>query len=219
MNGRGGNGGSDRRAALAIVYATLAEAQPLLDRLAARPLTDRPYAAYVAAGAPRLVIAITGMGLAAASAGIAALLARERPQGVVNAGIAGALHGGHALGAVLRVGAVAECEGDTLTAEAFCALDHAALDWLAPAAPAARLISRATPLFDARLRDRLARSADLVDMEGARIAAGCREARVPCALLKAVSDRATDRATLHANLAHGARRLAEVLAPPLLGAC
>lgn len=205
------------RAPLAIVYATSAEAQPLLESLAARPLAGRPYAAY-GAGASRVLIAITGMGLDAAGTGVAALLARERPRGVVNAGIAGALHAGHALGAVLRVGAVAESNGDTLAAEAFCTLDPAALDWLVPTAPAVRLVSRATPLFDVEVRDRLARGADLVDMEGARIAAHCLDAGVPCALLKAVSDHATDRATLLSNLAHGARRLAAVLGPPLQAA-
>lgn len=205
---------------LAIVYATLAEAQPLLDALQAQPCGDRPYAAYTpgTAGA-NVVIAITGMGLAAADDGIAALLTHERPQGVVNAGIAGALHERLGVGDVRRVTAVAETDDEVVAGADFLALDPALFDWLTPAAAPMRLLSRRAPLFDAALRDRLAATADLVDMEGARIAARCAEAGVPCALLKAVSDHASDRASLLRNLEHGARRLAEHLAPPLVRAC
>ncbi|HMM74384.1 MAG TPA: hypothetical protein PJ986_01670 [Gammaproteobacteria bacterium] len=217
-----GHGGDAAGSTLAIVYATFAEAEPLLTALAARPLTGRPYAAFVATpgtGSVPVVVAITGMGLAAATTGVDAVIAYERPQGLLNAGIAGALHEAHAIGAVLRIGAVAECNDDALAAHAFHPIDAAAMAWLPPTAPRVRLVSRTAPLFDARLRDRLARSADLVDMEGARVAARCAQAGVPCALLKAVSDHATDRATLLANLAEGARRLADHLAPPLRRAC
>lgn len=203
---------------LALLFATLAEAQPLLDAVGARPLADRPYDAYVAepgARARPIVIAITGMGLAAAGTTLGDLLGRERPSGVVNAGIAGALHARLGIGEVLHVEGVAEADGEPVARSDFLAVDNHGFTWLARDAAPVRLVSRREPLFDTALRDRLAQTADLVDMEGARIAAGCAAAGVPCALLKAVSDHASDRATLLRNLEHGARRLADRLAPPL----
>lgn len=202
------------RGPLVIVYATLPEAAPLLATLAARALGARPYPVFVArlpGTARRLVVAVTGMGLAAADAGVERILVHETPGEIVNAGIAGALHPTHDVGAVLRIGAVAECDDDRIAAGSFVTLDPASVAWLAPPGGGVRLVSRATPVFDTALRDRLARDADLVDMEGARIAAGCARAGVPCALLKTISDRADTRAALHANLAHGARRLADHL--------
>ena len=203
---------------LAVIYATLAEAQPLIDALRARPLGERPYAAFHAPRRVRVqpvVIAITGMGLAAAEAGVDEVLARERPSAVINAGIAGALHGRFSIGEVLRVDGVAESDREAVASDEFQALDVDGFAWLARAARPVRLISRRDPLFDVDVRDRLAATADLVDMEGARIARRCARAGLPCALVKAVSDHASDRATLLHHLEHGARRLAEHLAPPL----
>jgi len=61
------------------------------------------------------------------------------------------------------------------------------------------------------VRERLAATADLVDMEGERIARRCAAQAKPCALLKAVSDHADDRATLLRNLDASSRRLSEFL--------
>lgn len=204
---------------LALVFATLAEAEPLLEALRARPHRTGPIETFVAhpscaTSAPRVLIAITGMGLEAAEAGIADVL-KEGPRCVVNAGIAGALRTCFDVGDVLHVGAAAEVDGEPAGDADFLALPPAARDWLPTPRAVARLVSRRRPLFDDRVRDRLALSADLVDMEGARIAARCQLADVPCALVKAVSDHATDRATLLQNLALGARRLAAHLLPAL----
>ncbi len=197
------------------VFATLAEAQPMLELLAAQIQTDTAYPSF-RAPACGVTVVMTGMGLAAAAATMEDLLARARPAAVLNAGIAGALHSRLTIGDILRVEAVSEAADHAVPAADYLTLDAQSLAWLPPDLGGARLVSRASPLFDTAVRDRLAATADLVDMEGARIARLCAAAGVPCALFKAVSDHADDRATLLRNLEHSARRLAAALAPGLL---
>ena len=194
-------------AGTSFVFATLAEAEPLLRLLEATVQTDTPYPSF-SAPARRATVMLTGMGLAAADAAIEAMLARLRPALVVNAGIAGALHDGLAIGELRRVSAVAEAADSAVAVTRF--LELAPPGW-ARDLDTARLVSRQAPLFDPAIRARLATTADLVDMEGERIARRCAARGVPCALLKAVSDHADDRATLLRNLEHSSHRLAECL--------
>lgn len=200
---------------IACVYATLAEAQPMLELLGARRRTDTPFPSFRAPTCG-VSVAIVGMGLAAAAATMADLLQHARPAAVLNVGIAGALHTRLGVGDLLRVTAVSEATEHAVPMADYLTLDAQPRTWLPAGLGSARLVSRAHPLFDPAIRDRLAATADLVDMEGARIAQLCATADVPCVLLKAVSDHADDRATLLRNLEHSARRLAAALAPCLL---
>ena len=197
------------------VFATLAEAQPMLELLGAQIRTDTTFPSF-RAPACGVSVAIVGMGLTAAAATMEDLLQRARPAAVLNIGIAGALHARLSVGELLRVTAVSEAADHAVPAADYLALETQSLTWLPADLRAARLVSRASPLFDPAIRDRLAATADLVDMEGACIAQRCATADVPCALLKAVSDFADDRATLLRTLEHSARRLAAALAPCLL---
>ncbi|MGD9602509.1 MAG: hypothetical protein AB7O21_17675 [Gammaproteobacteria bacterium] len=192
-------------APLAYLFATEWEAHPFLAALDARPVPGRGdlYAARSPAREYVLVM-VSGIGLANATRAATALLRESAPRHVVNAGIAGALGTRFALGDVAHVEAVAEAADAGVPAAEFLAL-------VTPphGLPRARLVSRAAPVFDRALRAALAVTADLVDMEGAAVARACAAAGVPCTLLKAVSDFADDRATLHRHLAFASRRLAD----------
>lgn len=194
----------------AFVFATWREAQPLIDSWCAAPLRDRPYEVFHAP-AMRALIAICGMGLDAADAALDHLLAMLRPAEVVNCGIAGALREGLAIGEIRRIERVAEAQGESVAAETFQPLAVDAVPWLPATLATARLVSRREPLFEASVRSRLATTADLVDMEGERIARRCAAHGTPCALLKGVSDHADDRATLLRNLESSSRRLADCI--------
>lgn len=209
--------GLTAEAPLALVFATRAEAAPLLAAVGAAALGDRPYEAFVAhAARTPLLFAITGMGLAAAERVCGTLIAHERPRAVLNAGIAGALHERLDIGALLNVDAVAEADAAPVDAAGFLALPPFPFaDFGEVPLRHARLLSRREPLFDVELRNALAGCADLVDMEGAAIAHCCAAAGLPCALVKAVSDHANDRASLLRNLADGAARIADHLAHAL----
>lgn len=194
----------------ALVFATWREARPLIDAWFAAPLRDRPYEIFHAP-AMETLIAICGMGLDAADAALDHLLEMLRPHEVVNCGIAGALHDGLAIGEIRRIERVAEAHGTAVAAEAFHALAVDAVPWLPATLATARLVSRREPLFEPTVRSRLARTADLVDMEGERIARRCADHGTPCALLKGVSDHADDRETLLRNLESSSRRLADCI--------
>ena len=80
--------------------------------------------------------------------------------------------------------------------------------------PAVILATVATPVFDPVLRARIARHADIVDMEGAAIAQCCQARGVPLTLLKGVTDQAGahDRQRLLQNLDAVSITLAVLLA-------
>jgi adenosylhomocysteine nucleosidase len=196
-------------------FATAMEAQPLIDRLAATRCVDDGYPVYrctARESCPATLIVITGIGLARAAEVTAEVLRNVRVRFVVNAGIAGALRPQYSVGALVRVSAVAEVSDDPRDTAVFRALSATSVGWLPRALAVGRLISRASPLFDPVQAAAFGTYADLVDMEGAAIARECARLRVPCALLKAVSDHAEDRATLHRNLKFASQQLAQFIA-------
>ncbi len=214
--------------ACCILFATHTEAAPLIDALAATPTKqDNRFTAHLD-GQP-LLIQITGMGPEAVSNTLENLFTDYPIDQVINAGIAGALHDS------LQIGEVHEIEQTTLLKEPCGSGDPAAMG-LAPALPysiaarsplpqeidwipvahegnAKRLLSVTAPLFDAEQRQRLARIADLVDMEGATVAAFCRERNIPCTLFKGVSDFAAsgEHRSLHDNLVSVSQRVRDRL--------
>ncbi len=192
-------------------FATAPEAAPLCARLGLEVGCDQEIETSHH-GTMRISVLLTGMGPTRASQSLAVSLAAARPDCVINAGIAGALSPALTVGKVVRISAVAAVDVEPPTSSQWQRMDTNVVPWLQRDLPRATLVTRATPLFDAAVRARLAGTCDAVDMEGAAVAALCEAARVPCVLLKSMSDHATDRAELHRNLACASERLAEVIA-------
>ncbi len=199
---------------IALLLATVAEARPLLERLAAVPRSGAAFEAYdFPAQSPRPagVVVISGMGPPQAAAATRYAVSICAARAVVNVGICGALATTAEPGTVYRITAVAD--GDAPGA-------GGALAYLPPAAeagwgslPAARLVSVRVPVFGGEARARLAPHAEAVDMEGFAVAETCQRLGVPCHLIKGVSDHADaeGRDELGRNLPRVSVALAEVV--------
>ena len=147
-------------------------------------------AAYLDAGLPVL---LTGMGKINAAASLAGVLAGGAlPSEVVNLGTAGALRPG--LAGTHEIGRVLQHDLDTPLLEQLVGRPLDGPIELAATGPVLATGDRFVS-SDAD-RDELARTADLVDMEGYAIATVARRAQLPVRLVKHVSDEAGDGAAL-----------------------
>ncbi|MFT3714497.1 MAG: nucleosidase [Gordonia sp. (in: high G+C Gram-positive bacteria)] len=146
-------------------------------------------AAHVPEGTDLLV---SGIGKVRAATALSRCLAAApgRYRRVINIGTAGALHPHHAgLFVPSRV-----MEHDISAAE-LTALGYPIRDsWDVPGGDGSVLATGDTFVNDTVTRERLARRADLVDMEGAALAHVSSEFGVPFRLVKVVSDHADDSA-------------------------
>lgn len=143
---------------------------------------------------PGLPLVVTGIGkTAAAVATTRALAAYDALHGltVVNIGTAGALRPGleglHEVGTVLN---------HDISADLVRALGHDPQERLDLGPGEMVLATGDLFVNDPVVRDRLASTAHLVDMEGYAVAYAARQFRVPCRLVKHVSDDA-DEGALH----------------------
>jgi adenosylhomocysteine nucleosidase len=130
---------------------------------------------------------------------------------VVNVGTAGAL-GRQTLGEVHEVTTVHQHDFDHHGLSAFVGrpLPGGPIQLPGPSDAVARLATGDRLVLEDGERDRLARDADLVDMEGYAVAATCRQFGMPVWLVKAVSDNADGDTTMafHQTLDVCSRRLA-----------
>lgn len=133
----------------------------------------------------RLPVLLTGIGKVNAAITVAAALARGRPDLVVNLGTAGALHGG--MTGTHEVGMVVQHDLDSALLEQLTGFRYGPPIHLGDGPT---LATGDVFVTDPAVRDRLARSADLVDMEGYAVAAACQAAGVAVRLVKHVSDSA-----------------------------
>ena len=157
-----------------------------------------------------VLAAVVGMGMDASAAGMLHLLGAYHPSSVLNIGIAGALSDRVTIGGIYGVSRTVCWSGDSPEGYRLAPTPFFSL-------PNRTLVTSVTPVFDAALRDEMARTGDMVDMEGAAIAEVCAHAAVPCAAIKGISDGAKDgdRETLRKNLTAVSERLAAVIVPRL----
>ena len=107
---------------------------------------------------------------------------------VINFGVCGALCAGAALGqSVVMESVAAVWHADSNPLE-LLPLEPETTGTAAPG----RLVTHIRPVFDSRVASRLVSRFDAayVDMEAWEVASFCRESNIPCAVVKAVSDRA-----------------------------
>jgi adenosylhomocysteine nucleosidase len=150
-----------------------------------RPLVVLALAEEAAHLDPDLPVLLTGMGKVNAAVALATTLARgPLPASVVNLGTAGALRPGHA--GVHEISRVLQHDLDTEFLYTLTGHTVGAPLTLAGTGPV--LATGDQFIADDQARDRLARHADLVDMEGYALAATARSFGVPVRLVKQVSD-------------------------------
>lgn len=132
---------------------------------------------------------VTGLGKTAAAVETTRAVLTERPSLVVNVGSAGALRDG--LAGLFEIGRVINHD---MNADAIRALGYDPHEVLELESGDTVLASGDVFVTDPVVRDRLAESAHLVDMEGYAVAYACQELGVPLRMVKHVSDQADESA-------------------------
>ncbi len=143
-------------------------------------------AAHLPAG---LRIVVTGLGKTAAAVGTTRAVLEQRPSLVLNIGSAGALRDG--LAGVFEIGTIVNHD---MNADAIRALGYDPRERLEIGPADTVLASGDVFVADPVVRDRLAATAHLVDMEGYAVAYACVELGVPLRMVKHVSDQADESA-------------------------
>lgn len=194
------------------IYATLAEAQPLIDQLAAASVEEGVHRFATRHHGQALRIVVCGMGVSAAARATTAVIQQYPKATITNCGIAGSLSDELSVGDILNVRysrMLKDSQLDDRQQEISRSDQHLG-DYRD-----AVLLTVDVPVFDPVHRQALAHVAQLVDMEGAAIARICHQQNIPCQLLKAVSDFALTREQLHRNLQSVSATLARKVAASL----
>lgn len=166
---------------IAIIYATYLEAKPLLGLLKADKGSKDKLPQYFEIAGKELLICVSGMGFKPADKAIKGLLDKYGPEQVINIGICGGLSEKVRIGGIYQVN-----ESMVLPDVKNIYLSSALLP--VNLFPQVSLISSKKPVFDLKTKEKLNEYADIVDMEGALIAKKCNEYKIPCSLIKGVSD-------------------------------
>jgi nucleoside phosphorylase len=163
---------------IGIVFATAEEARPLLVGRQTEQIGTVPFPVYRLTSVVRVII--SGMGMEAARRACRELIGTHAVHEIINAGICGALDGGSDRGIVFGISSVVEAgQPDrvvTLSPDP------------APGLEFRTLVTVLSPVFDPARRAALANVGSLVDMEGFAVADECSKARIPCCLIKGVTD-------------------------------
>ncbi|MEI6562714.1 MAG: UbiA-like polyprenyltransferase [bacterium] len=197
---------------IAILLATLSEAQPLIDLLKAEKRLEQPFATYgfqAVGRRPGGLVVITGIGPKQAALATDYAITARGASRILNVGICGALTHAVDPGHMCHITEI--IEGDVLLKNPATPSIPLATEAIWRALPPARLVSVSEPVFGGEGRAILAAHADMVDMEGYAIVQVCIRKDLPYQLLKVVSDRADDAGheELHLNLTRVSSFLAE----------
>lgn len=180
-----------------------------------RPLFIAAVAGEAAALPHDATTLITGIGTLNATIALAEVLARgPRPAAVINIGTAGSLVDGYA--GVYEITEVIKHDFDTSAIEQITGRpfpNALALQQSGGPLPTARLATGDSFINDSLRREKLARIAELVDMEGYAVAKTCQHFEIPVRLLKQVSDNANEESTgtWADAVARGARELEQAV--------
>lgn len=164
-----------------LVFATLLEAHPFIRGLNLRTLENSPFAVY---GNDGLSLIVSGMGKAGAAMACTYLIQRYPISRICNLGAAGATLSEYSLGECFPISKVIELDRFHLKTGMCYEYQPQTLDNL----PGAVLATQDRAVITVDQRERAARHAQLVDMEGASIIQACNLFHMRCFLFKFVSD-------------------------------
>jgi adenosylhomocysteine nucleosidase len=174
-------------------FATMREAQPFIRKtdIDREKLKKTGWTQFALSGKP-YVAGICGMGIQSARENLTRFLHAATITEVINIGICGSLN------------ETAEVQKMYTVTETFLWQKEKNGSYR-PTSPLVhnlafenKILATVTePLFDAALRNRIGKHADLVDMEGAAIASVCSELAIPWGMVKGVSDTASEGQKKH----------------------
>lgn len=166
---------------IALVMATSLEADPLIKKLGLEKIGKHPFALFEKKD---IILILSGIGKAGAAMAAAYCCDKFNPAWVCNLGAAGALDHDHPLGEIYQIEKVLDYDRPTF----ITGKPHKYRLPVLKGFKTARLATQDHPIYDAEERERMLRSADLCDMEGAAVAQACELYGKKVTLFKYVSD-------------------------------
>lgn len=170
-----------RNPVIGLVLATMLEAMPFLIDLKLEEYETGPFPVY---GNDCLRVIISGVGKANAAMACSYFIYRHDPCVLCNLGAAGATDSRLELGQCRQIERIIEPDRPDLDT----GLPHEQAPAVLEGFPSVTLATQDQPVREAAERGKIARLAELVDMEGASVGQTCRHFAKPCYVFKFVSD-------------------------------
>jgi len=166
---------------IGLIMATMLEAKPFVPALGLKEYDAKPFRIF---GNGNISLVICGIGKANAAIACTYFIRSCNPASLCNLGAAGAVDERLSLGECLQVDKVIEPDRPDL--ETGNPSEH--IPQIMDGFRCATLATQDKPVIDMAERKKIARLAQLVDMEGAAASQACRRFEKPCYLFKFVSD-------------------------------
>jgi adenosylhomocysteine nucleosidase len=166
---------------IGLVMATMLEAMPFLIDLKLEEGAAGPFPVY---GKDRLRVIISGVGKANAAMACSYFICRYDPCVLCNLGAAGATDSRLELGECRQIERIIEPDRPDLDT----GLPHEQAPAVLEGIPSVTLATQDKPVRKTAEREKIARLAQLVDMEGAAVSQTCRRFDKPCYVFKFSSD-------------------------------
>ena len=161
--------------------ATLLEAKPFIGGLSLIRLDSKPFPVY---RNKNHILIISGIGKANSAMACAYSCLRFDPFCIVNLGAAGATDNGHTLGEPLHIKKVFDYDRPQFKSKS----PHKHMPDILEGFSYAKIATLDRPVLDTAERQKLSKTADLIDMESASVIQASRKFKTPCYVFKFVSD-------------------------------
>jgi len=166
---------------ICLVMATLLEAKPFIGGLSLTRLEQKPFSVYRNINH---ILIISGIGKANAAMACAYSCLKFAPSYVVNLGAAGATGERDALGEPLHVKTAFDYDRPQFKSKS----PHKLIPEIFEGFSYAKIATLDRPVTDPAEREKLSKTADLIDMESASVIQASRKFKTPCYVFKFVSD-------------------------------
>ena len=166
---------------ICLVMATHLEAKPFIGGLSLARLESKPFPVY---RNKNHILIISGIGKANAAMACAYSCLRFGPFCIVNLGAAGATGSGLPLGKPLHIKMAFEYDRPQFKSKS----PHKHIPDIIEGFSYAKIATLDRPVLDPAERQKLSKTADLIDMESASIIQACKKFKTKCYIFKFVSD-------------------------------
>jgi adenosylhomocysteine nucleosidase len=166
---------------ICLIMATHLEAKPFIIGLSLVREESEPFPVYKNND---ILLVISGIGKGNAAIACACACLKFKPSCIINLGAAGATGLTHAPGEALHVNEAYEYDRPQFKTKA----PHKHTPDIIDGFPCAKIATLDRPVLDPAERQKIAKTADLIDMESASVIQSCRKFRTKCYIFKFISD-------------------------------